>query len=263
MNQPIITLTTDFGTSGPYVAAMKGVILGINPAAGIVDVSHEIGRQNVREAALVLYQVVPYFPAGTIHVVVVDPGVGSDRRLLCVRTQGHIFLAPDNGVLSWIARRTAPSDRIELRESRFWRDTISPTFHGRDILAPVAAHLSLGARVADLGPSVADWVEIPWPKSVRQANQIDGEILAVDRFGNLISNLEQDVILSLQPKGNLRVSCCGQEMPLLRTYSDAPAGQLLALIGSCGLLELAVRNGSAAERLNAYVGSAVVLGVGS
>ncbi len=310
MRPPIITLTTDFGTAGPYVAAMKGVILGINPAVQLVDVSHEIAPQNIREAALCLAQVVPCFPPGTIHVVVVDPGVGSDRRLLGAQARGQLFLAPDNGVLSWAVRgtlqggptaedaegRREENSVIELTEKRFWRESVAATFHGRDILAPVAAHLSLGVSPAQLGRPVSEYVQLPWPAATRNGIALVGEVLAVDRFGNLITNIRasdlgdwQFVVpalagpdLSTCPEGRSlpkekrlaeksasnrgggpvpvfcrRITIAGRELPLLRTYSDALPGDALALIGSSGLLEIAVRDGSAAQGMCCGVGTAV------
>jgi hypothetical protein len=259
MTPPIICLTTDFGTSGPYVAAMKGVILGLNPGVHLVDVSHEIGPQNIREAALCLAKVVPHFPPGTIHAVVVDPGVGTERRLLCVRMHEQLFLAPDNGVLSWAARGAATIERIQLAQSRFWRHEVSATFHGRDILAPVAAHLSLGVAPQDLGPALSDWVELPWPAPVRTTQAIEGEVLAIDRFGNVITNIDGSELIAVEPSG-MRACCGGQTTTgLVRTYADARVGSLLTLVGSSGLLEIAVRGGSAADRLRADVGFPVLV----
>ena len=259
MKPPVIALTTDFGNGGPYVAAMKGVILGINPAVQLVDVSHEIGAQNIREAALCLAQVVPYFPRGTIHVVVVDPGVGTERRLLCVRMHEQVFLAPDNGVLSWAARGAKTIERIQIRESRFWRPDMSATFHGRDMLAPVAAHLSLGVAPHELGPAVPDWVDIPWPPPTQSARRIEGEVLAIDRFGNLISNIGGSEP-GTEERGAVRICCGGHTIErVVRTYGDVGVGAVLALVGSSGLVEIAVRNGNAAHRLGATVGSPVVV----
>ena len=257
MNPASIALTTDFGTAGSYVAAMKGVILGINPAARLVDVSHEIAPQDIRAAALCLSQVVPFFPPGSIHVVVVDPGVGSDRRLLCVRMHEQVFLAPDNGVLSWTARGADTIERIELSEPRFWRSEISPTFHGRDILAPVAAHLSLGVTPSQLGRPVGDWVQLPWPVPKPIPGGLEGELLAVDRFGNLLTNIREPE-LPVAARSALSVVCEATEIgPLVRAYSDVRDGELAALVGSSGLLEIAVRNGSAAARLGARPGTRV------
>lgn len=259
MHPPIITLTTDFGTSGPYVAAMKGVILGINPAALLVDVSHEIGPQNIREGALCLASVAPYFPDGTIHVAVVDPGVGTRRRLLAVQMHDQIFLAPDNGILTWAAREADSIERIELTESSYWRKHVSATFHGRDILASVAAFLSLGVAPHNFGKPVDDWVQIPWPTPKSIAGGLEGEVLAIDRFGNLITSISE-ADLTASGRTIARVACSGTEVgPLARTYSDVRAADPVALIGSHVLLEIAVRNGSAAARLGCAVGSPVAV----
>ncbi len=257
MQTALITLTTDFGTGGSYVAAMKGVILSLNPAATLVDVSHEIAPQNVREAALCLTQVVAYFPRGTIHVVVVDPGVGSDRRLLCVSMHDQVFLAPDNGVLSWVARGAAMVERIELTERRFWRPHVSATFHGRDILAPAAAHLSLGIAPRELGQSVAGWAELAWTAPERFGDELVGEVLAIDRFGNLITNISEHDLRGANLLAS-RVACCDRVIPRLeRAYSDVAPGELLALVGSSSLLEIAARDGSAAALLNCVAGTLV------
>ncbi len=258
MKPAIVTLTTDFGTRGSYVAAMKGTILGIAPDVRLVDVSHEIAPQNVREAALCLWEVFRHFPPATIHVVVVDPGVGGARRLLCVEMHGQVFLAPDNGVLSWVAREAPAVNRFVLAEPRFWRPTVSTTFHGRDILAPVAANLSRGACPAELGPATPDWTTFPWPAVVRTADELCGEVLSVDRFGNLITNIAA-ADLPPNPSPTARVICAGTAAPLARTYCDAASGALVSLIGSSGLLEIAMRDGSAVSQLRCAAGERVVV----
>src|SRR5436305_6475893 len=170
MPDPIITLTTDFGEDSPYVAAMKGVILGINPAVRLVDLSHQIPPQDVRHAAFFLASAIPCFPLGVIHVVVVDPGVGTDRALLYVDVAGHRLLLPDNGCWTLLARQAErPPSVLRLAESRFWRQVVSATFHGRDILAPVAGHLSLGVEPPSLGPVATSWVELAFPEPVQGA----------------------------------------------------------------------------------------------
>src|SRR5438105_1797592 len=158
MQDPLISLTTDFGTGSPYVAAMKGVILGINPAARLVDLSHDVPAQDVRHAAYLLAAAVPYFPASVLHVAVVDPGVGSARAVLYVEVDGHRLLVPDNGCWTFLAGEGCRPLVYRVSEPRFWRQPVSATFHGRDIFAPVAAHLSLGLAPQALGPTVAEWV---------------------------------------------------------------------------------------------------------
>jgi S-adenosylmethionine hydrolase len=255
----IITLTTDFGTRDPYVAELKGVILSRNPAVHIVDVSHDINAQDVREAALCVAAVFRHFPAGTIHVVVVDPGVGSSRRLLCVTMHEQLFLGPDNGVLTWAARGAANITRIVLTDPRFWRENPSATFHGRDILAPVAAQLSLGLAPVELGSPTREWVELDWPCPERRGTHLCGEVLAIDRFGNLITNIESsEFALALRPTAQV---ICREAMVrgISRTYADVGQGELAALFGSSNLLEIAVRDGNAAAQIGANIGCAVML----
>jgi hypothetical protein len=260
MQSPIITLTTDFGTCDPYVAEMKGVIYTLNPAARIVDASHDIAPQNVRQGALYVAAMHRYFPPGTIHVAVVDPGVGSDRQLLCVSMHDQLFLAPDNGLLSWSARDASYIDRYALTNQRYWRSRVSATFHGRDILAPTAAHFSRGVSPDQLGPTVLAWVELPWLVPLRVDGEVHGEVVAIDRFGNLITNISESDLVELQDGIAAGVACGGASgIRVARTYADVDDDMLVAVIGSMDLLEIAVRNGNAAERLGASVGISVVV----
>lgn len=264
----VITLTTDFGLGGAYVAAMKGVILSINPAITLVDISHAIRPQDIRQAAFVLSEAYPFFPARTIHLAVVDPGVGTTRRAIILRTPRADFVTPDNGILSFILHehgvaiidglaRLKPASGLEaiaVTEPRFWRSPVSATFHGRDIFAPVAAHLSLGVPPADFGEAIDSLAVFTFPVPRREANgTLRGTILHIDSFGNLISNIkEQDL-----PGGAPISVTVGGEMirGLSRTYGAS--GGLLALIGSSGRLEIALSNGSAAVLLSAKVGDEV------
>jgi S-adenosylmethionine hydrolase len=252
----IITLLTDFSTDG-YVAAMKGVILGINPQATLVDVSHEVPPQDVRHAAFVLATACPYFPPGTVHLVVVDPGVGSERAALAVRAAGQLFVAPDNGVLS-LALAGGYEEVVRLTERRYWRPQPSRTFHGRDIFAPVAAHLSLGLPLAALGESAAELVQLPRSTPSRRP---DGAWLAhviyVDRFGNLITDMRPepewlDRLAGAQVGGAIVNDVVG-------TYADVPSGAPAILVGSAGYLEIAIRDGSASAEFRAGVGDEVLL----
>jgi S-adenosylmethionine hydrolase len=248
---PLITLTTDFGEDSPYVAAVKGVILSLNPCARLLDLSHAIPPQDLRHAAFFLSGSVPYFPAGTLHVIVIDPGVGSKRVMLYVEISGQRLLVPDNGVWTRLAARP-PERVIQLREPRYWRPAVSTTFHGRDVLAPVAGHLSLGLDPTVLGPAAAEWVRLPIPVPKHGPNSVSGEIVFVDHFGNLLSNILGEEI----PTG-ARVTIAGQEVPRVNSYSDAPTGTPIALVSSWGTLEVAVTQGSAAERLKAGVGTPI------
>jgi S-adenosylmethionine hydrolase len=296
---PIITLTTDFGEDSPYVAAMKGVILAINPKARLVDLGHQIPPQDLRHAAFYLKSSIPFFPPGVIHVIVVDPGVGTDRALLYVEVEGHRLLVPDNGCWTELARDSGrathsgasgphtpvwPPTVIRLTESKYWRNPVSPTFHGRDILAPVAAHLSLGEDPQKLGPLVHEWVRLEIPSPVVEASRVIGEVIYVDHFGNLITNIPKAVLGAMLSRSNpdqaeLSKSSGGREsMPpaelpggapirilvgdqevtrLVQAYGEAASGTLVALMSSAGLLEIAITGGNAAEKLRAGVGSIV------
>jgi S-adenosylmethionine hydrolase len=256
MPDPIITLTTDFGAASPYAAAMKGVILSINPAVRLVDLTHQVPPQNLRHAAFFLVNAVPCFPREALHVVVVDPGVGTERALLHVEVGGHRLLVPDNGCWSLLADDSPP--RVtRLTQRRFWREPVSDTFHGRDILAPVAAHLSLGVGPALLGPAANDWVRMPWPEPAATEEGLTGEVMFIDDFGNLITNIPAAEWVQLG-EVPARVSVGGRSVgPWVRTYGEAPAGTPVALVSSVGLLEVAVNHGSAARLLGAAVGAVV------
>jgi S-adenosylmethionine hydrolase len=250
----MITLTTDFGQADGYVGAMKGVILSIAPAATLVDISHDIAPGNLRQAAFVLHTAVPYFPIGTIHVVVIDPGVGSARRAIAARTLSAIFVAPDNGVLSLCL--AGADGQVEYRQlsNPAYQLQASHTFHGRDIFAPVAAHLAAGAQFEDLGPLVLDPVILLLPAPTCDANGTwHGEIWHVDHFGNLITNLQSSTFNLQSP---IVVEIAGQRIEgLACAYAERAPGELLALVGSSGYLEIAVRDGSATRRLNAQPGT--------
>jgi S-adenosylmethionine hydrolase len=257
MAEQIITLTTDFGTASPFVAAMKGVILSINSAARIIDLSHEIPPFSVRHAAFFLAEALPYFPTGTLHVVVVDPEVGSDRAVLFVAVAGQRLLVPDNGCWTLLAEgRTRPLRVIRVTEKRFWRPIVSPTFHGRDIFAPVAGYLSLGINPTELGPTVTEWRQLDWPAPARNADSITGEVIFVDHFGNLITNI-CGAALAAAPSPIRITLAGGTEAKRVRTYSDAPVGTLVGLVSSNGLLEVAEVQGHASRRLLLGVGAAV------
>jgi S-adenosyl-L-methionine hydrolase (adenosine-forming) len=247
MPVPVITLTTDFGQADGYVAAVKGVILTICPQATLVDVSHEIRPQAVAQAAYLLLAVAPYFPPGTVHLVVVDPGVGTQRRAVAVETGRAIYVAPDNGVLSLALAGDKARAAVELTEPRYRLAEVSATFHGRDIFAPAAAHLAGGRSLTEMGPSLP----VAALQSLPPARQ--PEVIHVDRFGNLITNYRV-------PAGETRlaVTVGGARLEgLVRTFADVEPGALLAYRGSSGYLEIAVREGSAAQALGLGSGAAV------
>jgi S-adenosylmethionine hydrolase len=256
----IITLTTDFGTGSPYVAAMKGVILSLNPAATVVDITHEVPAQDVRYAAVVLDDVSDRFPGGTVHVAVVDPGVGTDRALVFARIGRQCYLAPDNGVLSRLAQRTAPAKLVRLSEPDYWLHPVSATFHGRDILAPVAARLSLGLDPDHLGVSMERLLMLDWPEVRRAPGRIEGTVLLADSFGNLITDITSDMLPGPSESADVRVFCRSHLVTgLSRTYGNSPQGTLVALVGSSGRLELAIVGGSAAAAIQAQRGDQVTV----
>jgi S-adenosyl-L-methionine hydrolase (adenosine-forming) len=259
MADPLITLTTDFGNGSHYVAAAKGVILALNPDVRILDLSHDIPAQDLRQAAFFLAGTLPYFPPETLHVVVVDPGVGGQRSILYVELANLRVLVPDNGCWTWLMEGGRRRPRvIRLTEKRFWRSRVSSTFHGRDIFAPVAANLSLGLDPRDLGPIVNDWVRLQRPSPQHDAKGISGEVLYIDRFGNLLTNIPGEALtLDDRPK---RVCVAGVEVPrIVHTYSEAEAGTLIALVSSLEWLEVAVSQGNAAQQLGASIGTPVTI----
>lgn len=254
----IITLTTDFGGGSHYVAAMKGVILGINPQVRLVDLSHSIRPQNIRQGAFALAEASTWFPAGTIHVGVIDPGVGTSRRLVYARIGDQQYLAPDNGLLSLLTKRQKPSRIIQLTNSEFWLPEVSSTFHGRDVLAPLAAQLSLGVDPEQLGPSIAELTQLEWPDPVRVGNRLEGVVLSSDSFGNLITNISAGHLSDAKRTSKVTITCGASTISgLSQTYGDHRPGEPIALVGSGGNLEIALVDGNAAERLGIADGTPV------
>jgi S-adenosylmethionine hydrolase len=253
----LITLTTDFGYQDHFVGVMKGVILGINPHAQVVDLTHGIPPQNIMAAALLLQYSVPYFPPGTIHAVVVDPEVGSSRQPLLIEFRGNYFLGPDNGVLTLALEGKSPTRVIRLSNTSYQRQPIVATFHGRDIFAPAAAHLSLGVAAHCFGEPTDSWVRLHWPKVVKTDTAITGEILHIDTFGNLFTNIQAAHLKELA--GNkFKVLLGGVSIHgLAPNYAAAGQGNYVALINSWGVLEIAVYKGSAQKQSGAGIGATV------
>lgn len=255
----IVTLTTDFGLRDAYVAEMKGVMLGIARAAGqflqLVDVTHEVERHDITEGALALEAAAPFFPAGTVHLAVVDPGVGTARRGLVLAGDGRLLVGPDNGLFTPFL--TEGWRAFEIAEADYRLPLVSRTFHGRDLFAPAAAHLALGLDPARLGPPVSDPVRLSWPEVRAVAGAVAGAVVHTDRFGNLITSIHARSVEPLDAALLIRVG--GREVPLAGTYADLPAGRPGALVGSGGRLEIAVREGSAAALLRARRGTPVVV----
>ena len=262
MTCPLITLTTDFGTADPYVGIMKGVVLALNPNARIVDITHDVRPQAILQGSFLIGKSYRHFPNGSIHVVVVDPGVGTDRRPLLLLTPEAAFVAPDNGVLSHVVSRgsSTPSAGLpqdykaySLTNPDFWLHPVSNTFHGRDIFAPVAAHLSLGVEPQRLGEpmnalTLLDISPLRWKRDV-----LEGRIVHVDRFGNLVTDIEAEILG--QGEG-LEIAVGSTRIPGLSS-SYAEGGSLMGIIGSFGTLEIAARDSSAAVALGADLGDAV------
>ena len=258
----IVTLLTDFGVEDEYVGVVKGVILGVNPSATIVDISHEIPPGNISRAGWLLAWSWPYFPRGTVHLVVVDPGVGSKRRILCLEHKGHRFLAPDNGLLSQVLEGV-PSPRLYgVTNRHFFLKEISRTFHGRDLFAPVAGYLSKGLSPRALGPQVGIFRRLPVSPSVPHPKGITGQVILVDRFGNAVTNISTHQIKRLTLQGALEVRLKNVVLHgIQRSYSVAEKGSPVAVIGSHGLLEVAVNQGSAKREFRLKAGDRVSIRV--
>jgi len=270
----IITLTTDFGYDDAYVAAVKGAILSINPEANIIDISHSIEPQNILQAAFILSAAYRYFPKQTVHMAIVDPGVGSERQGIILKTPSAFFVAPDNGTLSYIIDDLLPIESRSLTEHthdlkkmvfkkgleaaaitdpRFWRHPVSPTFHGRDIFAPVAAGLSLGISLYEFGEKINSLhvLSIPKPSLDPEGNLV-GQVLHVDRFGNLITNIKSNDL----PGKNVMIEVAGYCIQGISDYYAQNKG-VMAIVGSSGYLEVSLRDGSACDFLGAAVGDEI------
>ena len=255
----LVALTTDFGTVDPWVGIMKGVLATRAPEARVVDLTHGVPPQNVLAGALVLRSALPWFPPGTIHVAVVDPGVGSERRPICVETARELLVGPDNGLLSLAAASAPPVRVYHLKEGRFFPSPRSTTFHGRDVFAPVAAALATGTRPSDLGPQILDMHVLQVPEPRREAGAIRGEVIYVDHFGNLITNVSQTLLTNF-PAEPTSISIRGTRVAgISPSYAAAGPGQPVAVVNSWNHLEIAIRDGSAAASLGARVGDEVVV----
>jgi S-adenosylmethionine hydrolase len=261
MDRPIITLTTDFGLKDPYVAGIKAVVLDICPAATIVDISHEIEKFNIRMGAYILASASPYFPKGTIHVAVVDPGVGTKRKPILIQTKQAYFIGPDNGILSLAARNRDIEHIYEITNQNLMLAKISDTFHGRDLFAPTAAHLANGTPPADFGPQTRKIVTPDFTRVIRKKNTLIGEVLYIDSFGNIITNIDKKKLTSIKTRKtvNIKLGNTRLTIKLCRSYTEERPQKPLAIIGSHNFLEIAINQGNASKTLEVNVGEKVVL----
>ena len=255
-----VTLTTDFGTSDHFVGVMKGVILSICPDAAIVDISHDIQPFGIAQGAFLIAQAWRWFPAGTVHVVIVDPGVGSARRPVLMEAAGHRFIAPDNGVLAMVANEVEGVVVREITNRKLWLPEVSRTFHGRDIFAPSAAHLAAGRRPSSVGSAINDYHKSDFYRPQRTGRRIwTGAVLHADRFGNLITNFHLRDYPELRKRPFTLTAGTAVIEALLGTYADASLGEIFALEGSSGYVEISVREASAARALGLVAGSPLEL----
>jgi S-adenosyl-L-methionine hydrolase (adenosine-forming) len=251
----LVTLSTDFGWTDPYVGIMKGVILGINSQARLVDITHALSHHRLLEAAFVLQSAYRYFPAGSIHLVVVDPGVGGERRLIGIQGKDHRWVGPDNGVFTLVLKEAPEATIVHLNNPRFFLPALSQTFHGRDVMAPVAAHLSLGLPLAEMGSPINNPVLLSVPDLHFTEKTLVGQVLWADHFGNLTTNIHQSNISLFSPKGGLKILVGTKTITgIKQNYAQGRPGRLMALFGSSGYLEIACNLGNAAEKLGYALG---------
>ncbi|UCF66789.1 MAG: SAM-dependent chlorinase/fluorinase [Acidobacteriota bacterium] len=263
MRRPLVTLLSDFGNEGPYVAEMRAALLALLPEVRLIDISHEVPTHDVLHAAWVLAAAAPRFPDGSVHLAVVDPGVGSERRALVVETRRHRYVGPDNGLFTLVYEHEPEAVVYSVENRALLGEAVHPTFHGRDLFAPLAARLAEGLDAADAGPRIADPIQLAIDPPRRAS---DGRwqlfVLHVDRFGNIALHLSRAAAARLWPSGNpssLALADGSLAMPFVETYSQAPHDTLVALWGSSGYLELALREGQAARRLGVRAGDTLEL----
>ncbi len=260
MARPIVAILSDFGTRDHYAATMKAVVLGVCPDATLVDIGHDIPPHDVLAGAMELAACYRYFPPGTVFLVVVDPGVGSSRRGLAAETTEYRFVAPDNGVLTGVFRETPPKRVVELTDRKYARATVSRTFEGRDRFAPAAGWLAKGVGLTSFGRTIADFQLLAIPEPTITESEVSGEVLRVDRFGNLITNIDRRTFDHLAHDRAIAVSVSGREVSrIVATYAEASPGELCALFGSTNHLEIAVNAGDAAETLRTGRGAIVTI----
>jgi S-adenosylmethionine hydrolase len=250
MRKPIITLLTDFGTKDPYVASMKGVILKINPQCALVDITHQVSPHQVQEGAFILANAYSYFPIGTIHLSVVDPGVGGMRKPILLVTQNYFFVGPDNGLFTLVAQREKVKQVVVLTQKKYFLPGVSQTFHGRDIFAPVAAHLSLGTKPNVFGYRINSIEEIGFQNPIIKGGKLSGEIVHIDTFGNLVSNVDKEKLFRFIKDRPFVIHAGGKIIrDLKKGYWEGKKGELAALFGSGSFLEISLIEGNAQKVL--------------
>lgn len=260
MINPVITLLTDFGIKDHYVATMKGVILSINPRCSLIDISHQVNPRDVREGAIILANAFSYFPKGAIHLAIVDPGVGSKRRPILLRTKNYIFVGPDNGIFTIVAEKDSIRYGIKLTNKKYFLPNVSQTFHGRDIFAPVAAYLSLGIKPDSFGEKIDSWVRLDFKEPVINEDKLIGEVIHIDNFGNIISNIDQKRFVSFIMSYNFNIRIGDKKISVIKHgYWEGKKGEIIALFGSGGFLEISVNNGSAQKKLKAKRGDYIIV----
>jgi S-adenosylmethionine hydrolase len=256
----IIALISDFGTSDWFVGSMKGAILDINPTAKIVDISHHIDQGSIRAAAICLLSSYKSFPKKTIFVVVIDPGVGSIRKAIAAKAGDYLFVAPDNGVLSFVLGQNRNNAKVyHIEKERYFREPVSNTFHGRDIFAPVGAHLSKGLPLASVGSKLKDWNSLSWPELEVSKDGIHGEIIYIDHFGNAFTNITAEALRNYDPDSMYIFIEDHKPIKMFSFYKEVPPGNAIALINSADYVEIAINNGNAAQHFSLSVGSPVRL----
>jgi len=256
----IVTLTTDFGIRDPYAGIVKGIVLSANPRAQIVDITHEIPAHDIINGAFSLMRTYRYFPEGTVHVAIVDPGVGGKRKNIAVRTDRYTFVGPDNGIFSPVFSRNRPLEIREISNPPFILDRISDTFHGRDVFAPCAGNLSSGRPFSEVGPLLKKFKHLVYPRISREGNVLKGEVVTIDSFGNMITNISEQAFRSFAGKHKFEIFFGpGRFNKVVQRYSDVPQGSPLVLFGSCGFLEISMNEGNAASYFMTSVKSPVTI----
>ena len=260
MKNPIVTLLSDFGTKDHYVASMKGTILTINPRCTLVDITHDIKSHDIEEGAFILSNVYSFFPRGTIHLCVVDPGVGGPRNPILLVTVDHFFVGPDNGIFTFVLQREKVKQMVALTNQKYFLSQVSTTFHGRDLFAPVVGHLSLGVKPNAFGKKVRSWTKLTFRKPQVEGRKLVGEILHIDTFGNLISSIDEEHLLHFV-KGRAYFIRAGKRMirGLKKGYWEGRENEAMALFGSGGLLEISFRERSAQKILKAEKGDQITI----